>query len=212
MENLGHFRKSYEKSQLIESALPEDPIELFSQWFADCQIIEPETEPNAMTLSTMGTDGFPKSRIVLLKSYGKEGFVFFTNYQSEKGRAIAEMPKVCLSFFWAVSQRQIIIKGTAEKIPEDASDHYFQSRPHGSKLGAIASAQSQVVSSRAFLDARLAELEKEYPDNVPRPAHWGGYVVNPSEIEFWQGRANRMHDRIRYRKRPEFWQRERLSP
>jgi len=212
MENLGHFRKSYEKNQLLESELPEDPITLFARWFADCQALEPETEPNAMTLSTIDPDGFPKSRVVLLKSFGADGFIFFTNYLSEKGQAIDQHPKVCLSFFWAASQRQIIIQGGVTKIGTDESNAYFESRPYGSKLGAWASAQSQVVESREALDKRLEEFARMYPEHVPRPPHWGGYVVHPFKIEFWQGRANRMHDRIRYFIHEQGWHFERLSP
>ena len=167
-----------------------------------------------MTVSTLGIDGFPNNRIVLLKKYTWEGFIFYTNYNSQKGKAIKQNPNVCLSFFWHNIERQVIIKGKAEKIAENLSDGYFESRPNGSKLGAWASDQSDVVSSRQFLDDRLASFEKKYENKeIPRPAHWGGYIVKPVSIEFWQGRPNRMHDRIRYTLQENFdWKIERLAP
>lgn len=171
-------------------------------------------EPNAMTVSTVGLDGFPKSRVVLLKKYTHEGFIFYTNYNSEKGKAISENPNLCLSFFWANLERQVIIKGVAEKLPENLSDGYFESRPEGSKLGAVVSEQSTVIDSRAVLEDNLARLEKEYSDKeIERPKHWGGYLVRPVSMEFWQGRPNRLHDRIRYTLTDEYeWKMERLAP
>jgi pyridoxamine 5'-phosphate oxidase len=159
-------------------------------------------------------DGFPKNRVVLLKKYTWEGFIFYTNYQSEKGKALAANNNICLSFFWAGLEQQIIIKGTAEKLAENLSDGYFESRPDGSKLGAWASNQSEVVASRDVLDKNLISFEKKYKDKeIPRPKHWGGYLVKPISIEFWQGRPNRMHDRIRYRLQKDFsWKIERLAP
>jgi len=215
MENdLSNYRKIYKKSELSIKEVPENPIELFQKWFFEVEEFGGDIEANAMTVSTLGIDGFPNNRIVLLKKYTWEGFIFYTNYNSQKGKAIKQNPNVCLSFFWHNIERQVIIKGKAEKIAENLSDGYFESRPNGSKLGAWASDQSDVVSSRQFLDDRLASFEKKYENKeIPRPAHWGGYIVKPVSIEFWQGRPNRMHDRIRYTLQENFdWKIERLAP
>jgi len=217
MKDLSNYRKSYEKSELLETNIPEDPINLFNRWFHETEDFGgPDTsgeEVNAMTISTIGLDGFPKSRVVLLKKFNEEGFIFFTNYNSEKGRAIQNNPNVCLSFFWNSLERQVIIKGVAEKTSEIISDNYFDSRPDGSKLGAIASDQSKVIDSRKVLEDKLTQLEQLYiGKKIPRPQHWGGYLVKPSEIEFWQGRSNRLHDRIRYQLQDDFnWKIERIS-
>ncbi|WP_273567536.1 pyridoxamine 5'-phosphate oxidase [Maribacter halichondriae] len=213
-KDLGNFRKSYEKSALTEDSVSENPMELFQKWFYEVEASESIDEPNAMTVSTLGLDGYPKSRVVLLKKYTYEGFIFYSNYTSEKGRAITKNPQVCLSFFWPTMERQIIIKGTAEKIAENLSDGYFESRPDGSKLGAIVSDQSRVISSRDVLEEKLAELEKYYEGKeIERPKYWGGYIVKPVSIEFWQGRSNRLHDRLRYTLQDDFdWKMERLAP
>lgn len=213
-KDLGGYRKSYEKSALTEQSISENPMELFQKWFYEVEASESVDEPNAMTIATIGTDGFPKSRVVLLKKYTHEGFIFYTSYESEKGKAIAEDPNVCLSFFWAFLERQIIIKGKAEKIAENLSDGYFESRPLGSKLGAIVSEQSSVIPSRHFLEEKLQKLEKSLIGNeINRPKNWGGYIVKPVSIEFWQGRPNRLHDRIRYSLQDDFnWKIERLAP
>jgi pyridoxamine 5'-phosphate oxidase len=214
MNDLSNYRKSYEKSELLESNIPEDPINLFNKWFHETEVFGGNDEVNAMTVATVGLDGFPKSRVVLLKKFTEEGFIFYTNYNSEKGKAIAENPNICLSFFWQSMERQVIIKGIAQKTTEIGSDNYFDSRPEGSKLGAIVSNQSEVVPSRAYLEENLKQLEKDFESMViPRPKHWGGYLVVPVEVEFWQGRPNRLHDRIRYTSQENFsWTKERLSP
>ena len=212
--DLSNHRKSYEKQELLESNCPENPIELFQQWFLHADASELIHEANAMNVASIGLDGFPKNRIVLLKKYTWEGFIFYTNYNSEKGKAIAANNNVCLSFFWPGLEQQIIIKGSAEKLAENLSDGYFESRPDGSKLGAWASNQSEVVSSREMLDSDLKTFEKKYEQQeIPRPDHWGGLLIKPVSIEFWQGRPNRMHDRIRYTLQKDFsWKIERLAP
>jgi len=213
-KDLGNFRKSYKKSALTEDSISEDPMELFQRWFYEVEGTEGVEEPNAMTVATSGLDGYPKSRIVLLKRYTYEGFIFYTNYDSEKGKAIAADPRVCLSFFWTTLERQVIIKGDAEKISGNMSDGYFESRPDGSKLGAILSDQSSVIPSREVLEQKLLALEKKYENKeIPRPEYWGGYLVRPVSMEFWQGRPNRLHDRIRYTLMKDYqWKIERLAP
>lgn len=214
MKDLGNYRKSYEKSELLESSIPEDPINLFHKWFHEVEAMDSASETNAMTISTIGLDGFPKSRVVLLKKFNEEGFVFYTNYDSEKGKAILQNPKVSLSFFWPAAERQVIIKGIAEKIPDVISDNYFASRPDGSKLGAIVSPQSNVIPNREYLENKLKELEYSFEGKeIPRPENWGGFLVKPISVEFWQGRPNRLHDRIIYTVLEDFsWKIERLAP
>lgn len=213
-KDLGNYRKNYEKSALTEAAISDNPMELFQKWFYEVEASAGVDEPNAMSVATLGLDGYPKTRVVLLKQYTYEGFIFYTNYESEKGKAIAHNPKVCLSFFWANMERQVIIKGEAEKVAENLSDGYFESRPEGSKLGAIVSAQSSVIASREVLEDNLKQLEKEYQNKeIGRPSFWGGYLVRPTTIEFWQGRPNRLHDRIRYSLKADYnWKIERLAP
>lgn len=212
--DLGNYRKSYEKQELLETDLSPDPMVVFQKWFYEVDTNHDAIETNAMTIATLGSDGFPKSRIVLLKKFTDEGFIFYTNYHSEKGRAILAHPKVCLSFFWPKAERQIIIKGVAEKIPTSASEAYFKSRPRGSQLGALVSHQSEVVKNRDVLEEELHKLEKQFEGkDIPKPEHWGGFIVKPSAMEFWQGRPNRLHDRIRFTlTQPNTWVRERLAP
>lgn len=214
MKNKLHdYRKLYEKHELLEHEIPSDPFELFHYWLRDTESKKEVEEINTMTLSTISPDGYPKSRVVLLKEYDHEGFVFYTNYLSEKGKAIAQNPKVCLSFFWPESERQVIVKGIAKKNSEKESEEYFKSRPRGSQLGAWASSQSSVIPSREFLNRRLEALEKEYEGKeIPKPPYWGGYKVFASEFEFWQGRPNRLHDRIYFTKEKDKWKIDRLAP
>ena len=213
-KDLSNYRKSCEKGELLLKDTPENPLELFRTWFNEVDQHFPQDETNAMTVSTIGLDGYPKNRVVLLKKFTYEGFIFYTNYQSEKGKAIANNPNVCLSFFWHGAERQIIIKGKAEKIATNLSDGYFESRPKGSQLGALASNQSEVVESRDVLENKLKALELAYKDKeVERPEFWGGYIVKPISIEFWQGRPNRLHDRILYTLEENYdWVKKRLSP
>lgn len=213
-QDLSNYRENYHKDALLEENTPENPIELFRNWFLEADASEMVQEANAMNISTIGLDNFPKNRMVLLKKYTWEGFIFYTNYKSEKGKAITNNPNVCLSFFWQGLERQIIIKGIAEKLSENLSDGYFETRPDGSKLGAWASHQSEVVNSRKELDEQLKYYEDKFKEvSIPRPKYWGGFLVKPLSIEFWQGRPNRMHDRIRYTLQEDFdWKKERLAP
>lgn len=214
MEDLSNYRKSYDKSELLESAIPENPIDLFDKWFHEVEDFGGIEEVNAMTVATIGLDGFPKARVVLLKKYNSDGFIFYTNYSSEKGKAIANNPNICVSFFWHNMERQVIIKGIAEKTTSEISDNYFKSRPNGSKLGAIVSNQSEIIPSRFILEDKLSQLEKDFHEKeITRPEFWGGFLVKPVEVEFWQGRPNRLHDRIRYQLQNDvIWKFDRLSP
>lgn len=211
-QDLSNYRKSYGKEKLLEENLKENPLEFFRDWFLEADSDEKITEANAMTVTTIGLDDFPKARVVLLKKYTEEGFVFYTNYDSEKGKAIAANPHICLSFFWPVLERQIIIKGRAEKLAENLSDGYFESRPLPSQYSAIASPQSDVISSKEVLEEKIKALEKNNT-RPKRPKNWGGYLVRPMSMEFWQGRPNRLHDRFRYTLQENYdWKIERLAP
>ena len=211
--DLSNYRKTYEKRELLESDVPENPMQLFQTWFYEADEADSVEEANAMSVATIGLDGFPKTRVVLLKEYTYEGFIFYTNNESEKGRAIAANPHLCLSFFWPSLERQIIIKGIAERVEALTSDNYFHSRPVGSQLGAVVSRQSEVVT-RAHLEEELKRLEGLYEGKeIPRPDYWGGFLVRPVSMEFWQGRPNRLHDRLRYRLTDEYdWILERMAP
>ena len=211
--DLSDFRKQYTKGRLIASEVPPTPFILFKDWFDEVQSKGKEQETNAMTLSTQQPDGGVASRVVLLKEVSDEGFVFYTNYNSSKGQSIEHNNQVCISFFWQSMERQVIIQGTATKLPPEASDQYFQSRPRGSQMGAHVSNQSEVIENRFTLEKRLKYLEDQYKNKlIPRPTHWGGYVVSPHSIEFWQGRTNRLHDRLVYIQKSSTWVIKRLSP
>lgn len=213
MENLHDRRKIYEKSQLIENEIKQNPFEQFRDWFLDATDNPAVSEANAMSVSTVEEDGCPRSRMVLLKSYSYEGFVFYTNYDSRKGKSIEKTHKACVHFFWPSLERQIIIKADLERIAENLSDGYFHSRPKGSQLGAAVSPQSEIIPNREFLEDKLKKLEEEFKDKeIPRPKNWGGYIAKPYEIEFWQGRPNRLHDRILYSLGDLDWEISRLAP
>lgn len=214
MENLHDKRKIYEKSELLESQVKGNPIEMFRDWFLEAEENPSVSEANAMAVSTVEQDGCPRTRMVLLKAYTWEGFIFYTNYNSKKGKALEANDKACLHFFWPSLERQIIIKADLEKVAENLSDGYFQSRPRGSQLGAVVSPQSSVIPDREYLEKKLNDLEKEFENKeIPRPVNWGGYLARPYEIEFWQGRPNRLHDRIIYELKEDFdWKISRLAP
>jgi pyridoxamine 5'-phosphate oxidase len=211
--SIADLRLNYTREELLESSAPADPFILFKQWF-DRAVSENLLEPNAMTLATVTPDGRPRARMVLLKDFDERGFVLFTNYNSAKGQELAATPHASLVFWWGPLERQIRIEGRVEKIGEEESDAYFYVRPWESRLGAWASEQSEIVESRDVLEKRLQELKEEYAGReVPRPRHWGGFRVIPEEIEFWQGRPSRLHDRLCYsRSEGGDWERTRLSP
>ena len=212
-KNLHDYRKSYEKGSLKEDTVLENPLEQFATWFVDAEKTPTVEEPNAMTLSTVDTQGVPKARVVLLKEFTQEGFVFYTNYTSGKAQAIAQNNKVCISFFWPSLERQIIITGMAVKISEEKSIAYFNKRPRESQLGALVSDQSTSIDSREALEEKLLDLEKQYQTKpIIKPAHWGGYLIQPTSYEFWQGRSSRLHDRIKYTKINNSWNIGRLQP
>ncbi len=208
---LADLRIDYAKHGLSEAEAGDDPLELFRRWF-DQATAAGQHEPNAMTLATATPDGRPSARIVLLKIADERGLAFFTNYDSRKGRELANNPVAALVFYWPACERQVRVEGKVELVSEAESDEYFATRPVNSRLGAWASEQSGVIESREELERRHRELMDRFGEQVPRPPHWGGYRVVPAEWEFWQGRPSRLHDRIRFRKAAGRWVRERLSP
>ncbi|HBG42196.1 MAG TPA: pyridoxamine 5'-phosphate oxidase [Porphyromonadaceae bacterium] len=212
MKKLSDFREEYTRGALEESAMLPDPVRQFEKWLHEA-IESGMAEPNAMVLASVGGGGMPSARVVLLKEVTRRGFVFFTNYGSRKGRELGETPHAALVFDWHEIARQVRVEGTVEKLPADESDAYFRSRPESSRLGAWVSAQSRVIEGRETLDAALSEYAVRFGGgDIPRPDYWGGYVVCPSVMEFWQGRTNRLHDRIVYSLDSQGWAMQRLAP
>ena len=210
--NVADLRKEYTRAGLQEPDVDPDPVEQFRRWF-DEALAANLREPNAMTVATATPDGRPSARVVLLKGFDERGFVFYTNYEGRKGRELEENPYAALLFYWGELERQVRIEGPVSRVSGEDSDAYYASRPRGSRLGALASEQSRVVGSREVLEGRIGSLEAEYEgSDVPRPAFWGGYRVEPGVVEFWQGRENRLHDRIVYRRGDGDWRIERLQP
>jgi pyridoxamine 5'-phosphate oxidase len=211
--SIADLRREYSLAGLTEQELDPNPIQQFRKWF-DQALAAGIVEPNAMVLATVDAAGQPSTRIVLLKAVDERGFSFFTNYESRKGRELAGNPRAAVTFPWIALERQVCIAGTVTKLTRVDAEAYFKLRPRGSRLGACASRQSEVISGRALLEERMHKLAARYPgDDIPTPPNWGGYLLAPIEIEFWQGRENRLHDRLRYQKQPDGrWKIERLSP
>ncbi len=210
MKSIKDLRTDYQKSELNVNDLTEEPITLFQQWLS--QAITYSNDANAFVLSTVNSNGVPSSRVLLLRDATEKGFSFFTNYSSRKSQEIEVNPNVCMNFFWPEMERQVRINGSISRLSEQESDDYFNSRPYESRIGAWCSPQSQVIESREVLVNKIQELKKKYPNEVPRPENWGGYTIVPNEIEFWQGRASRLHDRFLYNKEGENWTINRLAP
>jgi pyridoxamine 5'-phosphate oxidase len=210
--DLAALRRDYTRAGLTEQDADPDPFQFFHRWF-DEALAAAVREPNAMTLATAGADGQPAARIVLLKGLDERGFVFYTNYESRKGQELAVRPLAALVFWWQELERQVRVEGSVEKVAAEESDAYFASRPRGSRLGAWASDQSQPIPDRATLERKLDEVTEAYPEGeVPCPPHWGGFRVVPTLVEFWQGRASRLHDRLQYTPGPDGWTIQRLAP
>lgn len=212
MSTIHDIRKEYMQLSLLETDAEKSPFAQFQKWWGEA-IQSGIEEVNAMTLSTSTKMGVPSARIVLLKDFSEGGFVFFTNHQSKKGLELEENPLACLVFFWKELERQVRINGQVEKIPENESDKYFASRPRGSQIGAWASPQSQFIDNREVIEKNLERCQEQFGESeIPRPPHWGGYIVKPTLIEFWQGRESRLHDRIQYRLENGGWKKGRLAP
>lgn len=209
--DLHNIRADYSKQELSEQECDASPLVQFERWLNEAVRAE-VNEPTAMNVATVGEDGRPSSRMVLLKEVDAQGFVFFSNYLSRKGRALSAHPFAALTFFWPELERQVRVEGRVVVLDEAASDEYFKSRPYTSRIGAWASEQSSVIAGKSVLVARAAAVGIKHPISVPRPPHWGGYVVLPERLEFWQGRPSRLHDRIQYRLVNESWIKERLAP
>lgn len=213
--HVAHLRQNYTRDGLHENDVNDDPMQQFAVWFAQASKDEEIREPNAMVLGTVSPEGRPSARVVLLKHFDEKGFVFFTNYTSQKSREMVASGFASLVFWWEPLERQVRIEGKVEKISAAESDHYFSSRPRKSQLGAWASPQSQAIASREVLETNFAQLEKEYGEEtpIPRPDHWGGFRITPDKLEFWQGRPSRLHDRIVFTLgADQTWSRERLAP
>jgi len=210
-QEIADIRKDYRLKSLLEKDVAANPVEQFGTWWNEAVSSEID-EVNAMTLATATKEGLPHARIVLLKSYDEQGFTFFTNYNSHKGQELKENPYAALVFFWKELERQVRIEGIMEKLDVAESDAYFFSRPAGSRIGAWASPQSEVISSREVLEENVLKYQQQFGINVPRPEHWGGYLLKPALIEFWQGRSSRLHDRILYTREGNGWKLERLAP
>lgn len=212
MKDLAALRQEYSQHELSRASVAADPFVQFAAWFDEAVAAE-IFEPNAMHLGTASLDGIPSGRTVLLKGFDALGFTFFTNYNSRKGRELAANSNCYLHFFWQELERQVVIHGTAARVSVQESDDYFAQRPYQSQIGALASEQSSVIESREVLESRFEELSAKFSEgNVPRPEHWGGFTVTPTEFEFWQGRRSRLHDRIRYTLSEDAWTLQRLSP
>ena len=211
-QDLSDKRKVYNKNTIDFNTLADNPLDQFNIWFQKADQSADIEEANAMTITAIGKDNYPRNRVVLLKEFNSEGFIFYTNYNSDKGKALLENPHTCLSFFWPALQQQIIIKGLAEKVDAQTSDEYFASRPRESQLGAWVSPQSDEISEFHDFENEFNFYQKKFEGNaIPRPEHWGGFLVRPIEIEFWQGRPSRLHDRMLYKLNGSEWTKQRLA-